>query len=65
MKLWKVLARNSHVYNNGVGQEIPVVKAHKVPTIELHGKYYSSRKMSLNNVIFHFFTYSEKSNISN
>lgn len=47
MKLWKVLARNSHVYNNGVGQEVPVVKAHKVPTIELHGKYYSSRKMSL------------------
>lgn len=36
MKLWKVLARNSHVYNNGVGQEVPVVKAHKVPTIELH-----------------------------
>lgn len=41
MKLWKVLARNSHVYNNGIGQEIPVVKAHKVPTIELHGKYVS------------------------
>ncbi|XP_066149454.1 glutamate receptor-interacting protein 2 isoform X2 [Euwallacea fornicatus] len=36
MKLWKVLARNSHVYTNGVGQEVPVVKAHKVPIIELH-----------------------------
>lgn len=43
MKLWKVLARNSHVYNNGVGQEVPVVKAHKVPTIELHGKYFYRR----------------------
>ncbi|KAF7273006.1 hypothetical protein GWI33_014257 [Rhynchophorus ferrugineus] len=36
MKLWKVLARNSHVYTNGVSQVVPIVKAHKVPTIELH-----------------------------